>query len=485
MAEQPSALGSGALWAMLDNLAQQVLSFAVFLILARLIAPQEFGLIAVAHLVITFLRQTILDAIVHPVARCADPTDALYSYAFGLCVLVSALMCAAMLASAAVLARWYAQPDLVVVVSWMSLVILTTGMAAVYEARLIRQMQFRPLAIRSIVSVTIGGVVGIVLALRDAGVMALVAQQVVTGATALALLVVQSNWQPQWTKKRAHPHLLLADAVRVGFTGLFGFISSQGDTVLISVLMGPYATGIYSFAKRLTSAVYLVVGSSLLRLAIAAFARAQGDSHALRESYVRILGMSVCLMAPLLAGLSILASPLIAQFFGMAWMPAVPIVALLSVFYLFLAANQINDYLLFAVGARSIPMRRTLVQIVVALALGLLMFHKGLAWIAAGFVIAGVVVWPWAQWLANGHMQFGFLKLARALQAPALATAAMMAVLLFSQRYAVPTAFSLGVQIVCGAGVFLTIHWMVTAVSSGAHNALEDLTRLFVSQPVD
>ena len=164
MADTAPALGHGAVWSMLDNLAQQVLSFLVFLVLARLIAPQEFGLIAVAHLVVTFLRQTILDAIVHPVARSATPSDALYSYAFGICVLASVLMCALMLASATVIARFYVQPDLMKVLSWMSLVVLATGMAAVYEARLVRQMQFRPLAIRSIVSVTIGGGVGIVLA---------------------------------------------------------------------------------------------------------------------------------------------------------------------------------------------------------------------------------------------------------------------------------------------------------------------------------
>jgi hypothetical protein len=130
-------------------------------------------------------------------------------------------------------------------------------------------------------------------------------------------------------------------------------------------------------------------------------------------------------------------------------------------------------------------MQRTLVQILIALTLGWLMSQKGLAWISTGFVIAGVVVWPWAQWLANRQMQLSFANLARAVQAPLIATAVMAAALILSQRNALLSTFALGVQVVSGAAVFLLVHWVVIKLSSGAHNALEDLTRLFAPRPID
>ncbi len=480
---QGGRLGSGAIWSILDNLAQQVLSFAVFLVLARLVSPVEFGQIAIAHVIVTFVRMTVFDAITHPVARAESPTDALYSWAFGLCVTAALTMAALMLAGAGVASRFYAHPELAQVISWMSLVVVAIGTAAVYEARLIRQMDFRPLAIRSIVSVSVGGCVGIVLAMRGAGVMALVAQQVVTSCLALGLLVAQARWLPSLSKKDIAGQGIawrdfLPNSSRVSMTGLFGFLASQGDTVLVSIFMGSYATGIYSFAKRLASAIYLVIGSSLLRLAIPAFADAGMSPVAMRAAYIRIVGTSVFMMTPLLAGLSLLAQPMITLFFGDVWVSATPIVSLLCALYLLLAGNQINDYLMFAIGSRTVPMQRGLVQTLLALLLGWAGSAWGLPWTAAGFVLAGLLVWPWPQAIANKAIAFGFLDLAFALKAPLLATGTLSLFLWSALQQMRPTAVTLIALVACGAAVFLLSHRLVIRASPSSHDALKGLLQL-------
>jgi exopolysaccharide biosynthesis WecB/TagA/CpsF family protein len=478
MAEGDTKLNTGAWWSMLDNLTQQVLSFLVFMALARLVAPQEFGLIALAHVMVSFVRQTVLDAIVHPVARASEPSESLYSTAFFLCIAASLLMGGLMLLLARPLARWYALPDLAAVVAWMSLAVLATGASAVFEIRLVRQMEFKPLALRSMVSVTMGGAVGIALALRGAGVMALVAQQVVTSAVALALLVVQSRWRPQWPRQRPPLRSLMHDASRVGMTGFFGFLGSQGDTVLVSLLLGAHATGLYSFAKRLTSAIYLVIASSLLKLAIPAFAQAHGDPQALQRAYVRVLGTTTLLMAPLLVGLSLLAPNLVSVFFGDAWMGAVPVVALLAALYLLLAATQVNDYLLFAVGARSVPMQRSLLQIVLAMLLGWLGARFGLVGVASGFVMAALLVWPWMQRIANRHMKGSAAMLLRTLGAPAASAIAMGLVLVaLRQRLPVGVPSLVGLTLL-GALVYGGLHWLLVRLWPASHDALRSLLHL-------
>ena len=475
MGDTPHVMGAGALWSMLDNLAQQVLSFLVFLFLARIIAPQDFGLIAIAHVMVTLVRQTVFDAIVQPVTRSHAPTDALFSRAFAVCLLAALLIAALVVGGAGLVAHFYRQPELLPVLCWMSVVVVATGAASAYEARLVRSMQFKPLAIRSIVSVAMGGAVGIALAIQGAGVMALVAQQVVTSCLALALLVAQSDWRPRFTWRGLSMREFLPDASRVGLTGLFGFMTSQGDTVLVSIFLGSYATGIYSFAKRLTSSIYLIIGSSLLKLAIPSFALTSGNPSALREAYVRILGISMFLMAPALAGLSVLAQPVIGLFFGSVWAPAAPVVSLLSLMYLLLAANQVNDYLLFAVGARTVPLKRTLLQIVLVLLLGICFSGLGLVWTAAAFVVAGAAVWPWAQWLANRYMHLGFLRLALALKSPVIATTGMTSALLLVMRYTTVTTPLLIMLVLLGVLVYFAIHWLVIRMSPGSHDALKDL----------
>ncbi len=471
-------LGSGAVWSILDNLAQQVLSFLVFIVLARLVAPAEFGQIAIAHVVVSFVRQTVFDAITHPVARTESPTDALYSWAFWVCSVAALSMSGLILVGAGVTSRFYAYPQFAQVLAWMSLVVMATGLAAVYEARLVRRMAFKPLAIRSIVSVSIGGGIGIVLALRDHGVMALVAQQVITSCVALGLLVAQARWRPQFPAKGLPWPEFLPNASRVSVTGFFSFLGSQGDTVLVSVFMGSHATGIYSFAKRLVSAIYLVIGSSLLKLAIPAFASAGISPLARQDAYVRIVGSTVFLMAPLLAGLSLLAQPMISVFFGEVWSPAAPIVALLSGLYLLLAISQINDHLMFAIGARSVPMQRGLVQTLLALLLGWIGAHWGLIGTAAGFLLAGALVWPWPQAIANRSMTLSFWQLLFALKGPLFATSAMTIVLWSILQQTMPNAAALVGLVIVGAMVYLLSHWLVIKVSPTSHDALAGLVHL-------
>ena len=473
-----SALGGGAIWSMLDNLAQQALSFLVFLVLARLVAPQDFGLIAIAHVLVTFVRNTLFDAISHPVARTAVPDDFLYSRALTACVLLAIAIAGVMAAGAVPIAGLYGQPMLVPVLMWMSLVVLATGCSAIFEARLIRQMQFKPLAIRSIVSVCIGGGVGLALAFKGHGVMALVGQQVVTSCTALALLVAQSHWLPHFVWRGLDLKGFLPEGSKVGSTGFFNFMTSQGDTLLVSVLMGSYATGIYNFAKRLTSAVYLVIGSALLKLAISAFADAHGQSEKLRKAYLRILGICLFLMAPLLVGMAGVAEPLVTHMFGDIWKPAAPVIALLAAFYLLLAINQLNDYVMFAVGERTLPTRRGMVQIALVLALGWAFARFGLTWTSAAFVAGALLVWPWVQRVVNRYLQISFVSLAQSLATTMVATACMVASLWLVRWLPLTGVWALSTMVLTGAIAYLASYRLSAHLLPGSHNAMQDLLSL-------
>jgi O-antigen/teichoic acid export membrane protein len=102
----------------IGQLGTKSIVFFVFMVLARFVAPQEFGLIAVAHVIVTFVRQTVFDAIAHPVARTTTPSDALYSRAFSVSVLIAIATTAVMLAGAGLVSGFYAYPVLMPVYFW-------------------------------------------------------------------------------------------------------------------------------------------------------------------------------------------------------------------------------------------------------------------------------------------------------------------------------------------------------------------------------
>lgn len=480
--QRRAGFGSGAMWAMLDNLAQQALSFAIFIVLARFLLPEHFGLLAIAHLVLGALRQIVFDAIAMPALRAPAPDDALYSRTFRHCAAVGILCGGLVAAGAGPVAALYGQPELESVLRWMSVAVVCVGCARAYEARLARQMAFRVLAVRSIVSVSIGGLVGILLALRGHGVMALVAQQVVGAVLALALLVGQSRWWPRLRDEGGARPRNRREIAQVGFTGVTGFLTTHGDILLVSILLGSHATGLYNFAKRITSAVYLVVGSSMIKVAMTAFADAVREGPAaLRAAYVRVLGVTLFVMLPVLAGLGALASPLIAAVFGPVWAPAAPLVAVLGVLHVMLAIHQTNDYLLFAVGRRRVPVLRGLAQVAAAGLFAWFAAGQGVLGVSFAFVAASVLVWPWTQRAAGRPLESGVRALAGALKTPVLATVAMLGAVLPLAYYGAATISPAGVVAagaVAGALCYFLVYLLVARLSRGSYNAFGELQRL-------
>lgn len=391
-----------SVWSIADNFAQQALSFVIFAVLAHWLTPHEFGLLAIAHLMVQFVRMTLLDAMAMPVVRGLDSSDAVFNWLFTLCTAVSLILAAAMALSSPLLVRFFGTPELMPVLLGMSLVIVLYGLVRAHEARLLRQGNFRLLAIRSICSVCAGGAVALFMVYQGAGAMALVAQQITTGIVALLIALVAEwrIWRPRWAWSSALVRTHASEMSKVSTSALLNYANTSGDAALVSVLLGPYATGLYNLAKRVLSAAYLVIGASLGRVSVTLFVQQQGDPAALRQTYARMLAMTLLLLVPVYTLVTALAEPMVVIVFGEQWRPSAPLFGWLSVAYLGQAAFALGQNLSFATGQSARVPKLALAQMVIAMALAFLLVRwNGVTGVAAGFAIgsmAGMVAMKFA-----------------------------------------------------------------------------------------
>jgi O-antigen/teichoic acid export membrane protein len=384
------------------------LSFGIFAMLARVLSPAEFGLLAIAHLLVQFVRMTVLDALAMPVLRGA-PLDAAgtnpFDWLFSLCALASLLLAALMALLASPIARWYGTPGLQPVFVGMSLVIILYGLVRAHEARLLREGNFRLLAIRSVVSVCIGGAVALVLALQGAGAMALVGQQIATGLVALAIAMVAEwrVWRPRWAWSNALLRQNRAEMGRVGLSALLSYGKNNIDVAIVSMLLGSYSTGLYNLAKRVMSAAFLVIGTSLGRVGVTQFVHDKDHPQNLRKSYLDLLAMSLLLMLPAYTLATLLAVPLVGLVFGPKWLPSAALFGWLALAYLGQAVFELGQNILFAKGQIARLPRLALLQLLFsssgALALGV---AGGLPGVVAGFSLGSLLGTVNMQWVI-GH----------------------------------------------------------------------------------
>lgn len=380
-------------WSIFDNMVQQVLSFAIFAVLARWLTPHEFGLLAIAHLMVLFARMSLLDAVAMPVVRAAQVDDRMFDALFTACTVVAAGVACVMALLSWPLARFFGAPDLAPVLLGMSLSVLLFGLARAHEARLLREGNFRLTAIRSLCSVSAGGAVALFLASRGAGALALVAQQLVMGAVALVIALVAEwrVWRPRWHWSSALLRDHAVEMRRVGLSALVSYANSNGDSALVSVLLGPYATGLYNLGKRVLSAAYLVVASSLSRVGVSLFVQRQHDPVALAQAYIRMLSWTLLLLAPIYAIASLVAEPLVVKVFGEQWRASAPLFGWMSVAYVSQSAFWLGQNLSFATKHSQRALRFSTMQFALSAGLAVLLSRFGMVGVAAGVAVGSVV----------------------------------------------------------------------------------------------
>jgi len=255
-------------------------------------------------------------------------------------------------------------------------------------------------------------------------------QQVMASGLALLLVVLQSGWLPSlaW---RARPARYWHDVRQVSVSGVLSFANSNGDSLLVSIFLGPYATGLYNLAKRLTSAVYLVITASLLRVSLPVFAAAVGKAEQLRQAYLQLLLMMLFLMLPMLLFQAALAEPLVVTVFGQKWLPACSTIAALALLYCLSSVSELNNYVLFALGHSRWPPLLGILQLSLAVILAACFSHYGLLAMSLSFAAAYVLMLPWSQHLTLKAMDLPLKRFVAALQ-PVLAGSAALLLALYA-----------------------------------------------------
>jgi len=444
-------------WSIADNFAQQAISFLIFAVLARWLTPHEFGLLAIAHLMVQFVRFSLLDALALPVVRAPTVDDRLFNWLFTFCTLTGLTAAALMALLAVPLAHFFKAPELAWVLVGMSGSIVLLGLVRAHEARLLREGNFRLLAIRSLCSVIAGGAVSLALAYRGAGAMALVAQQLTT--TGLALLIAVAAewriWRPRWHWSTRQLRESAAEMGHVSGSAVLNYANGNGDAALVSVLLGPHATGLYNLGKRVLSAAYLVIGVSLNRVGVSLFVQNQGDPAELRRHYTRMLSITFLLLAPVYLLASALAEPLVVIAFGPQWRESAPVFAWLSVAYLAQAAYGLGQNLSFATQHAARVPKLAFIQLVVTTGLAVVFARWGTLGVAGAFAAGALAGSLSMQWLVNRQLGISASRMVSTMLPAACGSALAYAVVTLLPR----------------TGLLVTGWWSLTATSAAGATA--------------
>jgi O-antigen/teichoic acid export membrane protein len=419
-----SAIGA-AWWTGAQNVLDEGLRFAFFLVLARLLTPTVFGLMALAGVYLAvvnlFVEQGLAKALVQREALRADHLDT----AFWCQLLLALLFFALGFALAGPIAAGLDQPALAPVLQTLALLTPLSALNAVQVAQLERGFRARRIGVAKLAGTLGGGAAGVALALGGFGIWSLVAQQIVSMGLNVALVWSAGAWRPGTQLRLSALRELAAFS-----GGLFGvsalkLLKRQGDRLLVGVLLGPAALGVFSTAQRLIETITQVVVRPVSQLGLPVLSRMQGQTSALASAWRKMLQATVVAAFPICGVLFVLAPEIVALVLGPQWQSLTPALRILALLGAVQAVSMMNSALLLACGESLLRLRLNAVYLVVALALSAVSVRFGVEAVCAAAALAALAFLPFESRAVARLLGLPVRALLMPLTAAGLATLAM------------------------------------------------------------
>jgi lipopolysaccharide exporter len=354
----------GVPWTLASYGASRAVNVLTTIVLARLVAPEDFGLVALATLALNLLGFVKDLGLGGTLIVRRDLDRRALGTVLTLMMGVSALLGVLTVAVAPLVAAFFDEPELTGVLIAMSALLWISGFSSFYEVVLQRELEFRRRFAALMVQSAAIMAISIPLAALGAGVWALVAGQV----AGLALFGAVSFALAPYRVRPAFAPDLVPSLFGVGAGFLLQnvavFVRQNTDYVVVGRAFGATAVGFYSMAFRLGDLTHQGIADPVARVTFPSFARTRGEGGDVRQSFLSVLRLVALVSCPLGLLLSGAAEPFTAAIFGERWMPMVGPLAVLGVWAAIRPVETTLNWLLNSIGEASLAGRFSIAVLV-------------------------------------------------------------------------------------------------------------------------
>lgn len=320
----------GTLWGTLERATTQGVSFVVVALLARLLGPQNYGLVTLAA-TIALLAQTLIGDTFSQALIQAETIEAAHIWSvFWMLVAASLAASYGLFAESTRLADLFGQPEMAPLLRALVPLLPLTAIQAVPAALFKRELDFRSLAIASTGGTLIGGATGVALAFAGFGPWSLIANLLVQNLVATIAIWRRSELKVAFHFSPRHLAQLWSFGQYSFLLAITSFLANQSPRILVGYLFGTQALGIFSLGLRIVEMMYQLLALPAANVAVSLIARVRFEPERLERAVLSATQLCGSVAIPAFVGLALLAPVLIPLVFGARWTESILIVQLLA-----------------------------------------------------------------------------------------------------------------------------------------------------------
>lgn len=457
-------VAAGLAWTSASTFGRRILALAANIALARLLAPSDFGLVAMAAVVIG-LVDVFKDLGTGAALIQRDRVDEVllsslfwFNAAFGIAASATLIACAPLVAAL------YGEPRVAPIVLGLAASILLSSLAIVQNSLLQREFRFAMLAKIELASTAASYIVAVSAALLGAGAWSLVCLVLTNTGVFLVLAWRASSWRPRWRFAPSALRPVMRYSLNLASYNVFFYLAQNVDNLLIGRYLGSESLGWYDLAYRLMTFPMQAISAVFGKVMLPLYARLQDDMAQFRRAFIRVAGAIAFVTFPMMLGLLAAREAFVLAVFGAQW---APVIALLAVFAPIAALRSVQTTtgsIFMATGRTGLQLAWGVVSNVLVIGAIVVGLQWGLQGVAIGYSLATLALaYPgFAIALRLIGMRVG--DLASSLTRTAACSVAMLAMVHLAGMALVDQAGAwtiLGVQVATGLAAYGAMTWLI------------------------
>jgi teichuronic acid exporter len=430
---------------------------ALAIVLARLLTPAEFGVMAVASVILAVSNTLVGGGFGVALVQKRDLTPADTSSVFYLGLGISFLMAAALTAVAPWIAAFFGMPVLEPVARVLSLTFIISSLGGVHTSLLAKHLKFGALARISLSASVVSSLVAVVLAWQGFGIWSLVGQTLVATTVTAVVVWFVSDWRPSPVFSFSALRPLFRFGAFIVAADLLETVFGRIYTLLIGKFYTASDLGFYSRAESTLALPNNFTSGIINQVAMPLFAAAAHDAELLQRAFRKAMRVTFYVHAPIIAGLFVTAEPLILTLFGPKWAPSIPYLQILAFIGLCWLPVTVNYGYLKATGRSKAYFYIELTKKIIFLVVAVVTVQISITAMLVGSMVFNLVAYLITARVSGARVGFTGSAQIRESWKPLFSAFCMVPVAgAPSLFWSLPSAAALCIQLVLGAGFYLT-----------------------------
>lgn len=408
--DSKSSTISNFLWRFAERCGAQIVTFIVSIILARILAPEDYGKIALITIFTTIMQVFVDSGLGVALIQKKDADDLDFSSVFYFNFVVCLLLYAVMFVASPFIAEFYNDRSLTPVIRVISLTIVISGVKGIQQSYVSRNMLFKRFFYATLGGTLFSAVLGIALAYMGFGVWAIVAQQLSNATIDTLILWLTVKWRPKkmfsWQRLKG----LLSFGWKMLASSLLDTVYGNIRSLIIGKLYSSSDLAYYNQGKQFPNVVVTNINTSIDSVLLPTMASVQDDSRRVKAMTRRAIKTSTYIMAPLMMGLAFCAEPIVRLVLTDKWLPCVPFLRIFCITYMFYPIHTANLNAIKAMGRSDFFLKLEIAKKIVGMILLLSTMWFGVMAMAYSLLVSSVLSQIINSWPNRKLLNYGYLE---------------------------------------------------------------------------